>query len=62
MQNSRGEKIRGYTAYTFVSLHYIPDEDIIRCCAHERWCIGNETGGNTEPCFSVIADYCCFED
>lgn len=31
-------------------------EDVIKCCAHERWRIGCETGGNKEPCFSVIAE------
>ena len=31
-------------------------EDVIRCCAHERWRIGSETDGNKEPCFSVIAE------
>lgn len=30
-------------------------EDILRCCAQERWRICCESGGNKEPCFSVIA-------
>lgn len=31
-------------------------EDVIRCCLHEKRCIGSESGGSREPPFSAIAN------
>jgi len=31
-------------------------EDVIKCCLHERRCMGLQSGGNKEPPFSAIAD------